>query len=139
MRIPVAVLGALAAMVAVPLGAHHSAAAEYDASKLLVLTGTVTHVDWTNPHVHCRLAVKSSGGAATEWNLEMASPNGMLRQGWQPKTIQAGDVVTAEAYAAKDYDAAAKAHRVKVPDGRWLFTDSGGPRNRPPGHSPPPH
>ena len=54
----------------------------------------------------------------------MASPNGMRRQGWQPNSMQTGDVVTAEAYAAKDHVTLAKVHRVKVADGRWLSVDS---------------
>jgi hypothetical protein len=122
---------AFAVLAAAPLWAHHSAAAEYNASKLLVLTGTVTKVEWTNPHVFFQLDVRSPNGATTNWRLEMASPNGLLRQRWQPNTMKPGDVVTVEAYAAKDYDAAAKTHRVKVPDGRWLFADSGGPDGPP--------
>jgi hypothetical protein len=120
----------LAALSVIPLRAHHSAAAEYDASKLLVLTGRVAKVEWTNPHVHLRLSVKSATGAV-EWYLEMASPNGMMHQGWLPKTLKPGDVVIVEAYAAKDYPNTAKTHRVKVPDGRWLFADSGGPNGPP--------
>lgn len=130
-------LPAIAALVVTPLWGHHSAAAEYDASKLLVLTGTVTKVEWTNPHVFFNLDVKDASGRITNWRLEMASPNGLLRQHWLPHTMKPGDVVTVEAYAAKDYDAAAKTHRVKVPDvtapsrGRWLFADSGGPNGPP--------
>jgi len=118
-------------LAAAPLWAHHSAAAEFDASKLLVLTGTVTKVEWINPHVHFHLDVKNSIGVGTDWYFEMASPNGMRRQGWMPTTMRPGDVVTVEAYAAKDYPTAAKTHRVKVPDGRWLFADSGGPEGPP--------
>jgi len=118
----------LAALAAAPLWAHHSAVAEYDASKLLVLTGTVTKVEWMNPHVFFNLDVKKPGGRAINWRLEMASPNGLRSQGWLPHTMKAGAVVTVEAYAAKDYDAAAKTHRVRIPDGRWLFADSGGPQ-----------
>lgn len=118
---------ALAALAAAPFWAHHSAAAEYDASKLLVLTGTVTKLEWTNPHVHCYVEVKNGHGSAISWYLEMASPNGMRRQGWLPNTIKPGDAITVEAYVAKDFPTAAKTHRMKVPDGRWLFADSGGP------------
>jgi hypothetical protein len=121
---PVAVLAALAV---IPSWGHHSAAAEYDASRLVVLTGTVTKVEWTNPHVYFHLDVKSSSGKVVNWGLEMASPNGMLRQHWLPYTMKPGALVTVEAYVAKDYDAATKVHRVKVPDGRWLFADSSGP------------
>ncbi len=126
MHKPNAVLTTLAVLVAAPLWAHHSASAEYDASRLLVLTGTVTKIEWTNPHVHLHLDVNKPGGAPIDWYFEMASPNGMRRLGWLPKTMKPGDVVTVEAYAAKDYPTLAKAHRVKVPDGRWLFVDSGG-------------
>jgi hypothetical protein len=118
---------AMALLAGARLWAHHSAAAEYDASKLLVLTGTVAKVDWTNPHVYLHLDVKGPGGAIANWYLEMASPNGMLHQGWMPTTMKPGDVVTVEAYAAKDSPTLAKTHRVKVPDGRWLFADFGGP------------
>jgi hypothetical protein len=123
---PFSGIAALAALAAAALWAHHSAAAEFDASKLLVLTGTVAKVEWTNPHVHLHLDVKDAHGNAVDWYLEMASPNGMRRLGWLPETMKRGDVVTVEAYAAKDYPALAKAHRVKVADGRWLLVDSGG-------------
>lgn len=107
--------------------AHHSAAAEYDASKLLVLTGTVTRLEWTNPHTHLRINVKNASGAAVGWYLEMAAPSGMRRQGWVPDTLKPGDRVIVEAYAAKDLPSVAKVHRVKIPDGRWLWVDSTGP------------
>jgi len=109
------------------LSAHHSAAAEYDASRLLVLDAIVTKVEWSNPHVFFHVAVKERKGTLVDWYLEAASPNGMRRQGWLPKTIKAGDRVTVEAYQAKDAPALAKTHRVKVPDGRWLYADSTGP------------
>jgi hypothetical protein len=123
---PIAAFAALAVLAAVPARAHHSAAAEFDASKLLVLTGAVTKVEWTNPHVHIHMDVKPAKGAAVDWYLEMASPNGMRGLGWLPYTMKRGDVVTVEAYPAHDYASFAKARRVKVADGRWLFVDSGG-------------
>ena len=127
---PISGLAALAALAAAPLWAHHSAAAEYDASKLLVLNGTVTKVEWTNPHVYFHLAVKNQSDTNIEWYLEMASPNGMLRQGWRPETLKPGDTVTVEAYAAKDHATLAKTHRVKVSDGRWLFAIPAAPTAR---------
>lgn len=123
---------AVAAFAAAPLWAHHSAAAEYDASRLLVLTGAVAKVEWTNPHVYCHLIVKNGKGVPIDWYLEMGSPNGMRREGWAPNTLKPGDMVTVEAYAAKDSATLAKTHRVRLPDGRWLSVDSGGP-SRPAG------
>ena|SRR5215472_12911059 len=117
---------AAAVLVCVPLWAHHSAAAEYDASKLLVLDGIVTKVEWSNPHVYFHVGVKDWSGAPVDWYLEAASPNGMRRQGWLPKTVKPGDRVTVEAYQAKDAPALAKTHRMRVPDGRWLYADSTG-------------
>ena len=121
----------LVVLTVVPLRAHHSAAAEYDASRLLVLAGAVAKVEWANPHVHLRLRVKDSTGAVVEWYLEMASPNGMMNQGWQMRTLKPGDQVVVEAYAAKDNPNVGKTHRVKLPDGRWLFADFGGPNGPP--------
>jgi len=132
MRIRFDAVAAVAALASAPLWAHHSAAAEYDASKLLVLNGTVAKVEWTNPHVHWHLNVKDQTGATVDWYLEMASPNGMRRQGWLPNTVKPGDAVTVEAYRAKDFATVAKAHRIRVPDGRWLWVDSGGPSGPPP-------
>lgn len=128
---PVRGLVALAVLAAAPLWAHHSAAAEYDASRLRVLTGRIATFAWTNPHVYAYLDVTTSSGAAARWYLEMAGPSGMRRQGWMPDTLKRGDTVTVEAYAAKDSRTAAKTHRVKLPDGRWLFADSSGPEPRP--------
>jgi hypothetical protein len=117
----------LAAVSLSTLWAHHSFAAEYDASRLLVLTGTVVKFAWTNPHASLQLKVKNAHGNNSIWYLEMASPNSMTCQGWMPNAVKQGDVLTVEAYAAKDYATGGKSHRVKVPDGRWLFADSSGP------------
>jgi hypothetical protein len=117
----------VACLALVPLitWAHHSAQAEYDASRLLVLTGTVTKLEWSNPHVHFYLEVKGRSGGSAIWYLEVASPNVLRGQGWLPNTIKSGDIVRVEAYPSRDRDTLAKAHRVHVPDGRWLFGDSG--------------
>ena len=80
-------------------------------------------MEWANPHVYCHLEVRNRDGSATDWYLEMASPNGMLHQGWTSGTMKAGDAVIVEAYAAKDYPTLAKVHRIKVADGRWLSVD----------------
>ncbi len=102
--------------------AHHSAQAEYDASRLVVLAGRVTKVEWSNPHVHFYLEVMRP--AAETWYLELGSPNVLRGQGWLPNTLQPGDRVRVEAYPSRDRAGLAKTHRVRLAGGRWLFGDS---------------
>ena len=111
-------------IASVTLWAHHSAQAEYDASRLLVLTGTVTKLEWSNPHVHFYLEVRGPSGGSAIWYLELASPNVLRGQGWLPNTIKPGDVIRVEAYPSHDRDTLAKTHRVRLADRRWLFGDS---------------
>lgn len=77
-----------------PLLAHHSFAAEYDPSKKVTLKGVVTKFEWTNPHSHIYLDVKGADGKVANWNLELASPNMMQRNGWTRHSVQEGDEVT---------------------------------------------
>jgi Family of unknown function (DUF6152) len=98
----IAVVATIAAISLARLCAHHSFAAEYDASRLLILRGTVVKFVWTNPHASLQLKVKNARGNNSIWYLEMASPNSMMHQGWMPNTVKPGDGVIVEAYAAKD-------------------------------------
>jgi hypothetical protein len=117
----VRILAACLALLPFLVWAHHSAQAEYDASRLITLYGTVTKMEWTNPHADFYLEVKKSSGAHAIWYLELASPNVLRGQGWLPGTLKPGDVVRVEAYPSKDRAGLAKTHRVQLPDGRWLF------------------
>lgn len=90
------------AAVTLPGYAHHSFSAQFDAKKPLKMTGTVTKVEWQNPHSWFYLDVKSDGGNVTNWGFELASPNLLLRRGWTPKTLQVGAVVTVEGFHALD-------------------------------------
>jgi hypothetical protein len=117
--------------LAAPLVAHHSFAAEYDNAKPIALTGTVTKVEWTNPHARFYLDVKDDKGTVTNWEFELGSPNGLARRGWTRNSMKAGDQVIVDGYMAKDGSNLANARNVKLADGRKLFagsTDDGSPQ-----------
>jgi hypothetical protein len=82
--------------------AHHSFAAEFDANQPINLKGTVTKIEWMNPHTYFYIDVAESDGQTINWGLEMGSPNGLMRAGWTRNTLKVGDVVTVEGSRAKD-------------------------------------
>ncbi len=82
--------------------AHHSFAAEFDAGQPINLKGTVTKIEWMNPHTYFYIDVAEPDGQTVNWGLEMGSPNGLMRAGWTRNTLKVGDVVTVEGSRAKD-------------------------------------
>jgi len=106
---------------AAPVLAHHSFAGEYDSTKPITLSGKVTKVEWTNPHARFYLDVKGDDGATTNWNLELASPNVLKRQGWSSTSLKEGDVVTVEGSLARSGAKMANARLVTLADGSRVF------------------
>jgi len=117
---------------AVPVLAHHSFAAEYDAKQPVTLKGTVTKFEWTNPHARFYVDVKDESGKVTNWNFELASPNVLGRQGWTRHSLNVGDSITVEGSKAKDGSNMANARTVTLADGKKVgarSADDGGPTN----------
>ena len=111
-------------VASVPALAHHSFAAEYDNKKPVSLTGTVTKVEWMNPHARFYLDVKDDAGKVTNWEFELGSPNGLMRQGWTRNSMKIGDSISVDGSLAKDGSNLANARTVKLSDGKRLFAGS---------------
>jgi hypothetical protein len=126
MKIIIGILVATLLMAAVPLSAHHSFAAEYDANKPIQVTGTVTKVEWTNPHARIYVDVKDENGNVTNWNFELGGPLQLNRLGWKRDAVKVGDQVTVQGYMAKDGAKMANARNVVFADGRKIFAGSSG-------------
>ena len=93
--------------------AHHSFPAQYDAEKTITLTGTVTEVQWTNPHIFIYIDVTDEETGETEnWALEMGGPNALLRLGWKRDSLETGDVITVEGALARDGSNLANANNI---------------------------
>jgi len=103
-----------------PLLAHHSFAAEFDSAKQVKLSGTVTKIDWTNPHVWFYVDVKNEGGQIENWGFEMGPPHGLQSRGWTRTTMKLGDEIQVDGSLAKNGSKRVNARSVTTPDGKRM-------------------
>ena len=120
----VAILISGLGLLVAPVFAHHSFTAEYDSAKPVTLTGVVTKVEWMNPHARFYVDVKDDDGKMTNWELELGSPNALMRLGWTRNSLKPGEMVTVEGSLAKDGSKLANARKVTLADGRKVFAGS---------------
>jgi len=122
--------GGLLLLAAIPALAHHSFSAEYDSTKPIKLTGTVSKVEWMNPHIYYYVDVKDEAGKVTTFAVEGGTPNQLYRQGWRKDSLRVGDRVTVNGYRAKNGSNTVNGRNVILPDGSKVFAgsaDDGGP------------
>jgi hypothetical protein len=111
---------------ALPAEAHHAFAAEYDGTKPVKLRGTVTEMEWINPHSWIHIDVKNPDGTVSKWLIEAGAPNSLIRRGWNKNSLLPGTEILVEGFQAKDGELRANGRDVTFADGRKLFVGSSG-------------
>ena len=125
LRLALAVAG-FGVLSAIPLAAHHSFAAEFDGTKAVRLRGTLSKIEWTNPHSYFYIDVKDEKGNVVNWGCEAGSPGALSRRGFKKGDIKLGDELVVDGYLAKDGSHLVDARRVTLPDGRIVAGGSAG-------------
>jgi hypothetical protein len=119
-------------MSVAPVNAHHSFAAEFDQSKPIKLQGTVTKMEWINPHSWIHMDVKGDGGETVSWMIEGGTPNLMLRRGFTRKSLEPGTEIIVEGFLSRDGAKRANGNSITFTDGRKLFVGGSAPGTPPP-------
>jgi hypothetical protein len=111
----------LLALSVVPVSAHHAFAAEFDAKRPVKLRGTVTKMEWINPHAWIHVDVKKPDGTIEEWMVETGTPNTLLRRGFTSESLKTGTEVVVDGYQSKDGSLRANGRDITLPNGQTLF------------------
>jgi hypothetical protein len=122
----ISVLAGGALLLSSRAAAHHAFAAEFDNLMPVTLSGKVTKVEWLNPHARFYLAIQDPRGRVASWELELGSPNGLIRQGWTRYSIKPGDLLTVTGYRARDGSRLAAARAINFSDGRSVAVGAAG-------------
>ena len=118
---PIATLVLVLATGAMPLRAHHAFAAEFDAKKPIKIRGTVSRMEWINPHAWIHVDVTKPDGTVEEWMIEAGTPNTLLRRGFTRDSLKAGTEVIVDGYQSKDVSLRANGRDITLPNGQTLF------------------